>query len=47
MVEEELDALARRQLATLVLGHDAVFAAAEASLSAPLFELLENILHAR
>jgi hypothetical protein len=47
VVEEEFDALARRQLATLVLGDDTVLAATEAGLGAPLFQLLEDVLHAR
>lgn len=45
-VEEEVDALARRQLAALVLGVDARLAAAEAGDAAAPFQFLENFLHA-
>ena len=46
VVEEQLDALARRELAARVLRRDALLAAAEARLRAPLFEPFEDVLHA-
>ena len=46
LVEQQLDALARGQLAALVLRLDARLAAAEAGLLAPLFELVEDVFHA-
>lgn len=45
-VEEEVDALARRQLAALVLGVDTRLAAAEAGNVAAPFQFFENFLHA-
>src|SRR5262249_40294864 len=47
LVHQELDALARRQLATLVLGLDARLAAAEPGVVAPHLELCDNFLHRR
>ena len=45
-VEEEIDALARRELAASVLRRDSgFFAAAQPRALAPFFELLENVLH--
>ena len=46
LVEQELDALARGQLAALVLRLDARRAAAGAGLGAALFQLVEDVLHA-
>ena len=46
VVHQELDALARRELAAGVLRRDAPLAAPEAGLLAPLFEPLEDVLHA-
>ena len=45
LVEQKLDALAGRQLAAAVLRLDALLAAAEARLGAPLFEPFEHIFH--
>ncbi len=45
VVHEQLDALARGQLAALVLRLDALLAAAAARAVAPLFELVENVFH--
>ena len=45
LVEQDLDALARRQLAALVLGRDALLAAAEPRLGAPRLEFVEDVLH--
>ena len=45
LVEQEFDALARGQFAALVLGLDALFAAAQAGLAAPLFEFVEDVFH--
>ena len=45
LVEEHLDALARRQLAALVLRRDALRAAALPRLLAPLLELVQNLAH--
>ena len=46
LVQQQLDALARGQLAALVLRLDARLPAAEAGLLAPLFQLVEDVLHA-
>ena len=45
LVEQEFDALARGQLAALVLGVDALFAAAEAGLAPPLLQSVEDVFH--
>src|SRR5207247_3224730 len=45
LVEQELDALPRRQLAAGVLRLDALFAAAEFGAVAPPFEGVQNVLH--
>src|SRR4029077_11512933 len=45
LVHQELDALARGELAALVLRLDADFAATEPGMAAPGFELLENVFH--
>jgi transcriptional regulator with XRE-family HTH domain len=45
LVEQHLDALARRQLALAVLGVDALLAAAEPCLAAALFELFKDVAH--
>ena len=45
LVEQQLDALARGQLAALVLRVDARLAAALAGARAPLFELVEDVFH--
>src|SRR5688572_11655752 len=45
LVHQELDALAGRKLATLVLGRDAGFAATEPRDGASPLELVENIPH--
>ena len=47
LVEQQFDALARGELAALVLGLDALFAAAEPGLGPPRFQPFENILHGR
>ena len=47
LVHQELDALARGELAALVLRLDARLAAAEPRAGAPGFELVEDVLHAR
>ena len=47
LVHQEFDALARGQLAALVLRLDAGLAAAVAGARAPLFELLQNVFHVR
>ena len=46
LVEQELDALARGQLAALVLRLDTRRTAAQAGLLAALFQLVEDVLHA-
>jgi hypothetical protein len=46
LVEEEVDALARGQLATLVLSLDTRLAAAKAGDAAAAFQFFENFLHA-
>ena len=46
LVEQQLDALARGQLAARVLGVDALLAAAQPRLRPPLLQLLEDFLHA-
>ena len=45
LVEQQLDALARGQLAALVLGVDARLAAAETGLVAPPLEFLDDVFH--
>ena len=45
VVEQELDPLARGELAALVLGVDAGLAAAHAGLGAAHFKLFEDFLH--
>ena len=45
LVEQKLDALAGRQLAAAVLRLDALLAAAEARLGAPLFKPFEHVFH--
>ena len=45
LVHQELDALARGELAALVLRLDAPLAAAAARAVAALFELVDNVLH--
>ncbi len=45
VVQQQLDALARRQLALLVLRVDALVSTAEARLGAPLFKLFEDFFH--
>ena len=45
LVEEQLDALARGQFAALVLGLDALFAAAQARLVPPFVESVEDVFH--
>jgi len=45
LVEQQLDALARRELAAAVLRFDALVAAAEARRIAPLFETVDDMLH--
>src|SRR6185312_6040192 len=45
LVEQEFDALARGQLAALVLGLDAGLAAAQARLLAPLLQPVEDVFH--
>ena len=45
LVEQELDALARGQFAALVLGFDALFAAAQAGLFPALFQPVEDVFH--
>ena len=45
LVEQELDPLARGELAALVLRLDARLAAAGAGLGAALFQLVEDVLH--
>jgi len=44
-VEQERDALARGELAALVLGVDALLAAAQARVPAAMLELFEDVLH--
>ncbi len=46
-VHQQLDALARGELAALVLRLDALFAAAAARAGATCFELVENVFHIR
>jgi hypothetical protein len=46
LVEQQFDALPRRQLAAGVLRLDALFAAAELGAGAPVFEGVQDILHA-
>src|SRR6185437_8333687 len=46
LVEQQFDALARGQFASAVLGRDALFAAAQTGLAAPLFEPVEDVFHA-
>src|SRR5262249_22187263 len=46
LVHEELDALACRELAALVLRLDAGLSAPESRMPAPGFELFEDVLHA-
>jgi hypothetical protein len=46
LVEQQLDALAGRQLAALVLRLDARHAATQAGLLAALFQPVEDVLHA-
>jgi hypothetical protein len=45
LVEEQLDALARGELAAGMLLDDALFAAAQQRLGAALFQFAKNILH--
>ena len=45
LVHQQFDALARGELAALVLRLDALLAAAAARAGAPLLELVEDILH--
>ncbi len=45
VVEQEFDALARGELAALVLGLEPLLTATEAGLGATLLQLLENVLH--
>ena len=45
LVEKQLDALARRQLATLVLCLDTCLSAAQAGVLAPLLEFVEDVFH--
>src|SRR5262249_26212719 len=45
LIHEELDALARGELAALVLHLDARLAAALARLRAPRFELVDDVFH--
>ena len=45
LVEQQFDALARGQLAALVLGLDARLAAAQAGVLPPLLEFVENVFH--
>ncbi len=45
LVEQQLDALARGQLAALVLGGDALLAAAELGVGAAFVERFEDVLH--
>ncbi|MOA14594.1 hypothetical protein D3C78_1347040 [compost metagenome] len=45
VVEQQFDALARRQLAFLVLRVDTLLSTAESRLLALVFESLKNVLH--
>ena len=45
VIEEQFDALARRQLAAALLGRDALLAAAEPRAGAAVFERVEDVLH--
>ncbi len=47
VIEQQLDALARRELAARVLRRDALLAAAEPRLRAPVFEPFEHVFHER
>ncbi len=47
LVEQKLDALAGGQLAAFVLGLDALYAAAQPRIGAPLFQPVEDVFHGR